>query len=61
MVEEVKTQQQTTDEDAGENVVSTTFEGVNLWSKWTPEERKEKQEEILALAAAYTHFTGRTD
>lgn len=48
---------------AGEdnNVVSTTYEGVNKWAIQTPEQRVARAEEVLAIARAYAYFTGRTD
>ena len=57
----VDDQQQQPQQNGVAEVTPTTFKGEDLLSKWTPEEREARKQEIIALAQAYTYFTGRND
>ena len=62
MTEEVKTGDNTEEYKEDERqVISTTFEGENLYAKWTPEQREARRLEIFAIAQAYAYFINRKD
>lgn len=42
-------------------IVSTTYEHENLWTKWTEEEKEARAQEIIDLAESWSPLTDRTD
>ena len=60
MVEEIKSEHNSSQEKESVQIVSTTYAGENKLLVWTEEERAARQQELLDKADAFSPFTERT-